>query len=98
MFVRSSIRGNAAAAKSRCLSQVKKRYVTSARGQWNLSNRVAAIATHSGLSRAAACGQHNQVFRFAIASRPSKLLQVRRVRQRLIVLGGTFLSLRNACP
>src|ERR1022692_586944 len=30
MFVRSSIRGNAAAAKSRCLSQVKKRYVTSA--------------------------------------------------------------------
>jgi hypothetical protein len=43
MFVRSSIRGNAAAAKSRCRSQVKKRYVTSARGQSNLSNRVAAI-------------------------------------------------------
>jgi hypothetical protein len=31
MLVQSSIRGNAAAAKSRCLSQVKKRYVTSAR-------------------------------------------------------------------
>jgi hypothetical protein len=30
MVVRSSLRGNAAAAKSRCLSQVKKRYVTSA--------------------------------------------------------------------
>jgi hypothetical protein len=43
MFARSSIRGNAAAAKSRCLSQVKKRYVTSARGQSNLSNRMAAI-------------------------------------------------------
>jgi hypothetical protein len=28
MFVRSWIRGNAAAAKSRCLSQAKKRYVT----------------------------------------------------------------------
>jgi hypothetical protein len=27
--VRSSIRGNAAVAKSRCLSQLKKRYVTS---------------------------------------------------------------------
>jgi len=27
--VRSSIRGNAAAAKFRCLSQVRKRYVTS---------------------------------------------------------------------
>jgi hypothetical protein len=32
MLARSSIRGNAAAAKSHCLSQVKKRYVTSARG------------------------------------------------------------------
>ncbi len=31
MLVRSSIRGNADAANSRCLSQVKKRYVTSAR-------------------------------------------------------------------
>jgi hypothetical protein len=36
MFVRSSIRGNAAAARSRCLSQAKKRYVTSARGQANI--------------------------------------------------------------
>jgi hypothetical protein len=32
MLVRTSIRGNAAAAKSRCPSQVKNRYVTSARG------------------------------------------------------------------
>ena len=32
MLVGSSIRGNAAAAKSRYLSQVEKRYVTSARG------------------------------------------------------------------
>jgi hypothetical protein len=32
MLVRSSIRGNAAAAKSRGLSQLKKRYVTSASG------------------------------------------------------------------
>jgi hypothetical protein len=30
MLVRSSIRGNAAAAKSGCLSQVGKRYVTGA--------------------------------------------------------------------
>jgi hypothetical protein len=33
MFVRSSIRGNAAAANSRCLSQAKKRYVASTRNQ-----------------------------------------------------------------
>jgi hypothetical protein len=33
--VRFSIRGNVAAAKSRCLSQVKKRYVISTRGAIN---------------------------------------------------------------
>ena len=32
MLVRSFVQGNAAAAKSRCLSQAKKRYVTSSRG------------------------------------------------------------------
>jgi hypothetical protein len=32
MLVRPSTRGNAAAAKSRCLSQVEKRYVTNSCG------------------------------------------------------------------
>lgn len=42
MLVRSSIRGNVAAANSRRLSQVKKRYVTSAResGATALGHRV----------------------------------------------------------
>jgi hypothetical protein len=36
ILVRSSIRGNVTAAESRCLSQVKKRYVISTRGWSNI--------------------------------------------------------------
>ncbi len=55
MLVRSSIRGNAVAAKSRCLSQVKKRYVTSARGQANIwRERAAGLCLPHTLSAGAA--------------------------------------------
>jgi hypothetical protein len=43
MLVRSEGRGNTAAAKSRCLSQAKKRYVTSGRGQANIWRERAEI-------------------------------------------------------
>jgi predicted DNA-binding ribbon-helix-helix protein len=43
MLVRSLIRGNAAAAKSRRRSQEEKRYVTSARGQANFWREIAEM-------------------------------------------------------